>query len=94
VVLFSVNKKICERRCFTISELSYEFPQISHTVLYEFITSFVQDGFRKCLLVPTKHRESLWFLLEQYHKDSDEFLSHIVTGDETWVLFVTVETKE
>jgi hypothetical protein len=33
-------------------------------------------------------------LLEQYQKDSDEFLSHIVTGDETWVSFVNVETKE
>jgi hypothetical protein len=33
--------------------------------------------------------------LEQYHKDGDEFLSHIVgaTGDETWASFVNVETK-
>jgi hypothetical protein len=28
--------------------------------------------------------------LERYHKDADEFLSHIVreTGDETWILFM------
>jgi hypothetical protein len=33
--------------------------------------------------------------LEQFHKDGDEFLNHIqVTGDETWVSFVNVETKE
>jgi hypothetical protein len=34
--------------------------------------------------------------LEQYHKDGSEFLNHIVrvTGDETWVSFVNVETKE
>jgi hypothetical protein len=34
--------------------------------------------------------------LELYHKDGDEFLSHIVqvTGDETWVSFVNVEIKE
>jgi hypothetical protein len=32
--------------------------------------------------------------LEQYHKDGDEFLNHIVTGEEGWVLFVNVETKE
>jgi hypothetical protein len=34
--------------------------------------------------------------LKQYHKDDDEFLNHIVrvTGDETWVSFVNVETKE
>jgi hypothetical protein len=34
--------------------------------------------------------------LDQYHKDGDEFLKHIVrvTGDETWVSLVIVETKE
>jgi hypothetical protein len=34
--------------------------------------------------------------LEQYHKDGDEFINHIVrvTGDETWVSFVNVQTKE
>jgi hypothetical protein len=34
----SVRQKICERRRFTISELSCEFPQISHTLPYEIIT--------------------------------------------------------
>jgi hypothetical protein len=32
----SVDEGICERRRFTISEISYEFPQISRT-LYEII---------------------------------------------------------
>jgi hypothetical protein len=34
--------------------------------------------------------------LEQCYKDGIEFLNHIigVTGDETWALFVNVETKE
>jgi hypothetical protein len=34
--------------------------------------------------------------LQQYHKDGDKFLNHIiqVTGDETWVSFVNFETKE
>jgi hypothetical protein len=34
--------------------------------------------------------------LKRYHKDGHEFLNHIarVTGDETWVSFVNVETKE
>jgi hypothetical protein len=27
-------------------------------------------------------------------KEGAEFLSHIITGDETWVSFVNVETKE
>jgi transposase len=40
-----------EKRCFTISEPSCEFPQISLTLLYEIITfwlgyhTFAQDGF-------------------------------------------------
>jgi hypothetical protein len=35
-------------------------------------------------------------LLERYDKDGDEFLKHIVgvTGDENWVSYVNVETKE
>jgi hypothetical protein len=41
----SVEQKICERRRFTISELSCEFPQISLTVLYEIIT--VKLGYHK-----------------------------------------------
>jgi transposase len=35
----SVEQKICERRPFTISEISCEFRQISRTVLYEIITA-------------------------------------------------------
>jgi hypothetical protein len=37
-LLQNVNRKICESRSFTISEASYEFPQIPRTVLYEIIT--------------------------------------------------------
>jgi hypothetical protein len=40
-----VDQKICDRRRFTISELSREFPQISYTVLYEII--IVRLGYDK-----------------------------------------------
>jgi hypothetical protein len=49
----SVDQKICERWCFTISEFSCEFPQVSCTVHYEIITvrlgytSSAQHGFQK-----------------------------------------------
>jgi hypothetical protein len=33
----SADQNICERRHFTISEFSYEIPQISRTILYEII---------------------------------------------------------
>jgi hypothetical protein len=34
--------------------------------------------------------------LEQYHKDGNEFLNHIVrvTGDVTWVSFINFETTK
>jgi hypothetical protein len=41
----SVDQKICERWCFTISELPCEFPQISHTVPYE--NNTVRLGYHK-----------------------------------------------
>jgi hypothetical protein len=37
-IVQNVDQKICERWCFTMSELSCGFPHISHTVLYEIIT--------------------------------------------------------
>jgi hypothetical protein len=39
----SVDQKICERQCFTISERSYVFPQILPILLYKIIT--VRLGF-------------------------------------------------
>jgi hypothetical protein len=44
----------------------------------------------------TQRMASALSFLERYHKDSDEFLNHIVgvTGDESSVSFVNVETKE
>jgi hypothetical protein len=44
----------------------------------------------------TQKMASALTCLERYHKDGSEFLSHIVraTGEETWVSFVNVETKE
>jgi hypothetical protein len=35
-------------------------------------------------------------ILERYHNDGDEFINHIVrvTGEETWISFVNVGTKE
>jgi uncharacterized damage-inducible protein DinB len=32
--------------------------------------------------------------LEQYHKDGDELLNHIIRVDEIWISFMNVEIKE
>jgi histone-lysine N-methyltransferase SETMAR len=42
----------------------------------------------------TENGLSFAFFFERYCKDGNEFLNHIVTGDETWVSCVNVKTKE
>ena len=34
-----VNERVCDDRCFTISDLSLHFPQISRTLLYDTVSS-------------------------------------------------------
>ena len=41
----------------------------------------------------TQRMGSALTFLQRYHDEGDEFLDKIVTGDETWVRFVNVETK-
>jgi hypothetical protein len=100
----SADQKISERCHITISEISCEFPQVSCTALYEIIIvrlgyhKFCTRWFQNLLIAAYKMQRMALALtfLEQYHKDSDEFLTHIIrgTGDETWVSFLNVETKE
>jgi hypothetical protein len=42
----------------------------------------------------TQRIASALTFIERYYKDGDTFLNCIVIGDETWVSFVNVETKE
>lgn len=41
----------------------------------------------------TKRLGSALGFLERYSNEGDDFLSHIVTGDETWVAYVTPESN-
>jgi hypothetical protein len=43
----SVDQKLCKRQCFTISELLGDFPQISHTLLYEISLARLPQVLRK-----------------------------------------------
>jgi hypothetical protein len=76
----SVDQKLYERWCFTISELSCEFPHI-YTVLYDITT--IKLGYLQVLCkMGSKHahgcaQNSLTFL-DPYHKYGNKFLSHIV----------------
>jgi hypothetical protein len=89
----NVDQNICERRRFTISEVSFEFPHISRTLLCEIIT--ISLGYHKfCArwvpkILTGAHKmqrmASALTFLQRYHKDGGEFFNHIVQvlGDET-----------
>jgi hypothetical protein len=84
----SVNQRICERRHSTISELLCEFPQISPILLYEIMTvrlgchnKFCERRVPKMIAVvhKTQRMTSVFVdFLEQYHKDGNQFLNHIM----------------
>jgi len=97
-----VNKRVCVDRCFTISDLSLHFPQISRTLLCDIVSSHL-DYRKVCArwvlkMLTEDHKKqrvacALTFLMH-YHKEGDGMLSHIVTGDETWVSHITPESKQ
>lgn len=97
-----VDARVRANRRFTLTELAQEFPEISRSVLHVIVTDKL--GYHKFCArwVPkmltddlrTKRVVSSLTFLERYREQGDEFLNHIVTGDETWVSYVNVETKK
>ncbi|GBM92642.1 hypothetical protein AVEN_107058-1 [Araneus ventricosus] len=97
-----VNEKISENRRFTIRMLCDEFPQISKTVLHEIVTNRL--NYRKLCSrwVPkmfmdvhrTKRFGSALTFRTRYSEEGNGFLNKIVTGGETWVRHVTLESKQ
>ena len=97
-----VNERERDDRRFTISDLSMHFPQISRTLFYDIVSNHL--GYRKMCarwvakMLTEKHKKqrvayALTFLM-RCHKEGDGMLSHIVTGDETWVSHITPESKQ
>ena len=96
----AVEEKIRENRRFTITSLSSHFSQISQSLLHE----IVSDKFKfrklcagwapKMLMKNTKRQASALNFLTRYSEEGDNFLRHVVTGDETWVLYATPELKQ
>jgi hypothetical protein len=85
---------------FEISEILYEFPQISSTLLYETVTlSQVMSkmGSKNAHGCTQNAQNGFGFdFLDRYHEDDGEFLNHTVQviGDETWVSVLNAETKQ
>jgi hypothetical protein len=100
--------KVLTKKCVKDSASQFQnFPMIFHefhALLYGIITvrlayhKFCVRWVLKMLMVAhkTQRMASAWPPLERYHKDGDAFLNHIarVTDDETWVIFVNVESTE
>jgi hypothetical protein len=97
-----VNEKIQENRIFTMSELSTHFPHISPSLLHDIVTEHLHYHELCARWLPkmltddhkTKSMGAALNFLVQYHNECDEFLNHIVTGDEAWNSRVTPENKQ
>ncbi|XP_005095693.1 protein GVQW3-like [Aplysia californica] len=97
-----VDIKEKEDTRFTLSSLSSNFPEISRSLLHEIVTDHL--GYRKVCSrrVPKQltqvHKDqqaaSALTFLTCYNDERDDFLTHIVTGDETWLPHSTPESKQ
>jgi hypothetical protein len=107
MILFKVlTKQFVKDGASQFQNFPYKSSQISRTVLYEIITVRLSYHHKLCArwvlkMLTGAHKTQrmasyLVVFLERYLEDDDENLNHIVrvTGDETWVSFVNVETKE
>ncbi|GFW49368.1 histone-lysine N-methyltransferase SETMAR [Trichonephila clavipes] len=97
-----VDCKVKENRRCTISSLAEKFPAVSRSVLHEVVSERLNYWKLCSRWVPkmltdehkTKRLGSALSFLERYSNEGEDFLSHIVTGDETWVAYVTPESKQ
>ena len=102
ILINKVDIKVKEDRRFTLSSLSSNFPEISRSLLHEIVTDHL--GYRKVCSrwVPKQltqaHKDqraaSALTFLTRYNDEGDDFLTHIVTGDETWLHHSTPESKQ
>ena len=98
-LVHKVNERVHDDRHFTISDLSLHFPLISRTLLYGTVSSHLgywevcARWVPKMLIEEHKKQRvscAVTFLM-RCHKERDGMLSHIVTGDETWMSHTTSE---
>ncbi|GFX70267.1 histone-lysine N-methyltransferase SETMAR [Trichonephila clavipes] len=97
----ALDENIREDRRFTISTLALEFPNVGRTTLHKVVSKKLK--FRKLCarwvprLLTEEHKLKRMAcaldFLDRYHKEGDQFLERIVTGDETWVSHITPESK-
>ncbi|GFT13461.1 histone-lysine N-methyltransferase SETMAR [Trichonephila clavipes] len=84
-----------------MSTLALEFPNVGRTTLHKVVSEKLK--FRKLCarwvpgLLTEEHKLKRMAcalnFLDRYHKEGDQFLERIVTGDETWISHITPESK-
>jgi len=96
------EEKIRDNRRFTITSLSLHFPQISWSLLHQIVSVRVkfQKMYANCVLkmLTDEHKleqqaRTLDFLT-QYSEEGENFLIHVVTGNETWVSHEAPKLKQ
>ncbi|GFT77149.1 histone-lysine N-methyltransferase SETMAR [Trichonephila clavipes] len=100
-LVHAIDEKIKENRKFTISALAMEFLQISRSLMHEIVTDKLKFHKLCARWVPkiltdshkTKRMGCALEFLTRYHEGGVDFLSQIITGDETWVSYDTHESK-
>jgi len=102
VLVHAVEDKIRDNRQFTIMSLSLHFPQTSRSLLHEIVSD--KHKYQKLCArwVPKmlteehklKQQASALDFLTRYSEEGDKFLSCVATGDETWMLHATRESKQ
>lgn len=97
----NVQAKIQEDRRVKISELCDHFPAVSRGTMHEIVRNCL--GYKKICArwVPhqltddhlSKRMGSCLEMLTRYHNEGEEFLDRLITCDETWVSYITPESK-
>lgn len=97
-VVLKVDAKVRENRCFTITELSVNLPQIVCSVLYETMTNKL--GYHKfCTrwvpkMVTDDHKNMRITSLSLFWSGNIVKEMNFMAGDKTWVSYVNPESKQ
>ena len=100
-LIHAIEEKVQQNCKCTISALAMKFPQISQSLIHEIATEKLQFLKLCSRWVPKIQAEqhqkqqmsSAFQFLTHCNEGSENFLSQIVTGDETWVSYDTPESK-
>jgi len=102
VLVHAVEEKIRENRRFTITSLSLHLPQILWSLLHEIVSDKLKFQKLYTRWVPKmlteehklKRQAGVLDFLTRCSEEGNNFLSRVVTGDETWVSHTTPESKQ